>query len=245
VQILRSAVGRALDRARAYARFLGDLNAYRSMPGAELVRLRDMSPHVDDRTPATSFDPHYFYQGIWAAQGIARRRPRVHVDVGSEHRWAAQLTVSTQVVFLDIRPLRTDVDGLYGVAGDIVSLPFADRSIPSLSSLHVAEHVGLGRYGDRLDPLGTRRATAELRRVLAAGGDLWFSIPVGRPRVQFNAHRIHSPDDVMGLFADLDLIEFAAVDDAGRFHRSPRPTEFRDARYACGLYWFRRPEDGR
>jgi hypothetical protein len=35
--------------------------------------------------------------------------------------------------------------------------------------MHVVEHVGLGRYGDALDPKGDARACAELARVLAQG----------------------------------------------------------------------------
>ena len=43
--------------------------------------------------------------------------------------------------------------------------PFGDRSVPSLSCLHVVEHVGLGRYGDPLDPQGSIKAMRELQRV--------------------------------------------------------------------------------
>ena len=61
-------------------------------------------------------------------------------------------------------------------------------------------------------PLGTRKAAAELQRVLAPGGQLLFSLPVGRPRVEFNAHRVHDPREVASWFA-LELVEFAGVDD--------------------------------
>ena len=67
----------------------------------------------------------------------------------------------------------------------------------------MAEHIGLGRYGDPLDPLGTRKAAAELQRVLAPGGQLLFSLPVGRPRVEFNAHRVHDPHEVASWFDGL------------------------------------------
>ncbi len=33
--------------------------------------------------------------------------------------------------------------------------------------MHVVEHVGLGRYGDPLDPDGDLKAIAELKRVTA------------------------------------------------------------------------------
>jgi SAM-dependent methyltransferase len=121
------------------------------------------------------------------------------------------------------------------VAGSVLDLPFADGSLESVSCLHVAEHIGLGRYGDPLDPLGTRNAAAELRRVLAPGGQLLFSLPVGRPRVESNAHRVHDPLEVRSWFADLELVEFAGVDDAQVFRRHRSLDELAGSTYACGM----------
>src|SRR5205807_5995192 len=73
-------------------------------------------------------------------------------------------------------------DALPILEGDILALPFRDQSVVSLSCLHVVEHVGLGRYGDGLNPEGTQQALAELQRVLAVEGNLFLSLPVGRPR---------------------------------------------------------------
>lgn len=98
-----------------------------------------------------------------------------------------------------------------------MQLPFASDPVGSLSFLHVAEHIGLGRYGDPLDPNGTRKACAELARVLTPGSSLYFSLPVGRLKLCFNAHRIHPPDQVLGFFQDLEMIEFSAVTDEWRF----------------------------
>jgi len=222
-------------------RFQHDLAAYRAMPGGESVRDEDLFPQLGDWREVHELDAHYFHQDTWAANRIAELRPGGHVDVGSRVDLVGFLTALTDVTFVDIRPLQVDIERLTCVTGSILDLPFADRSLESVSCLHVAEHIGLGRYGDPLDPAGSRKAMAELQRVVAPGGHLLFSGPIGRPRVCFNAHRIHDPLAVLELFGELELVEFAVVDDAGRFTRHRDPAAYRDLSYGCGMFLLRRP----
>lgn len=222
-------------------RYLRDRRAYRTLPGAEQLRWRDAFPKLTDRLVSSPFDSHYLYQDSWAAQRVAEGSPARHVDVGSRVDYVCFLTALTTVAFVDIRPLTAEVEGLESIPGSLLDLPFHDRSLESVSCLHVVEHVGLGRYGDALDPEGSRKAIAELQRVVAPGGQLMFSTPVGRPRVCFNAHRIHDPVSVRALFDELELVEFAGVDDDGAFRRHRSLHELATASYACGMYHLVRP----
>ncbi|MEI8064524.1 MAG: DUF268 domain-containing protein [Verrucomicrobiota bacterium] len=221
-----------------YATFLRELHRYEKLPHAEKISRRDLYPCPRERTATTAFDTHYFYQDIWAFQKIRASGVLVHVDVGSKVDYVGFLSAITQVTFIDIRPLLADLPNLTSKAGSILEMPYVENSIPSLSCLHVAEHVGLGRYGDPLDPLGTVKACRELGRVLAPGGNLYFGLPVGRPRVCFNAHRIHSPSQILEYFSGLKLLEFSLVDDSGRFRQNIEPSQGSDLKYGCGLFHF-------
>jgi len=143
---------------------------YSSLPDAEVLRVEDAYPCLYDRTVAHPIDAHYFYQDIWAFKAILASGAKEHVDVGSRAILVGMLTAITKTIFVDIRPLDVGLENYESRPGSILALPFADSSVASLSCLHVAEHIGLGRYGDPLDPLGTQKAAAELSRVLAPGG---------------------------------------------------------------------------
>lgn len=222
-------------------RFLRDRREYAALPGAEPLRWRDTFPKVADRVLSTPYDAHYLHQDAWAVQRVAENAPSSHVDVGSRVEVPCFLTALMPVTFVDIRPLEANVEGLTSIAGSVLEMPFEDQTLESVSCLHVTEHIGLGRYGDPLNPAGSRQAMAELQRVVAPGGHLLFSLPVGRPRVCFNAHRVHDPREVRDLFDELELVEFAGVDDAGRFERHRNVEELADQSYACGMFHLVRP----
>ncbi len=84
----------------------------------------------------------------------------------------------------------------------------------------------------------SQKAAKELTRVLAFNGNLYFSLPVGKPRLCFNAHRIHSPDQILKYFNDLKLVEFSGIDDDGNFRENIDTIELKNCDYGCGLFWF-------
>ena len=224
-------------------RFYGTYKKYRILNGAEELSISDFYPCINDDTPITPFDTHYFYQGVWAFKKIKERGVKNHIDVGSEVRWVGLLSAITKTTFIDIRPFKTDLKDLVVNKGDILNIPFDDSSIKSLSCLHVAEHIGLGRYGDKLDPEGTKKACKELSRILAPEGNLYFSVPIGKEKTYFNAHRVHSPQTIINYFKDLKLIEVSGVTDSGRFIENIDITILEKSKYACGLFWFKKDKE--
>jgi hypothetical protein len=219
-------------------RYISNWLSFRRQPGDMPAPWYDTFPRLDDWLQTTPFDPHYFYQGNWLARRLALREPRQHVDIGSSVLAIGVLSAFVPTIFVDYRPLQARQSGLVPVGGDITRLPFADASLTSLSCLHVIEHIGLGRYGDPLDAGGARRAALELQRVVAPGGTLYLSTPVGRERVCFNAHRVFSVTTVLAMLSELRLVEFSYVDDAGVLHRNVSPESVAALDYGCGFFEF-------
>jgi hypothetical protein len=222
-------------------RFISHWIKYARIKGAQEIGLLDIQPCLGDWSKYTPFDAHYFYQGGWLARQLSVTKPVQHVDIGSSALTMSVLSALTNTIFVDYRPLKAFLSGLVPVAGDILRLPFSSDSVDSLSCLHVIEHIGLGRYGDPLDPQGSSKAALELQRVIKRGGRLFISLPVGRERVCFNAHRIHSPDSIVKMFSQLKLVEFSYVDDEGRLMECRMPSSASDLQYGCGLFVFEKP----
>jgi len=206
------------------------------------LRWEDRYSCLTDRATSTPFDRHYIYHMAWAARILARTRPAYHVDVSSSLYFCALVSAFVPIKFYDFRPADLRLTNLSSGRADLLVLPFTDASVHSLSCMHVVEHVGLGRYGEPLDPNGDLKAIAQLRRVLAPGGSLLFVVPVGKPKIKFNAHRIYSYAQIIKAFPDLQLREFALIPDNPHegLIEDGAAQKADEQKYGCGCFWFER-----
>ncbi len=176
------------------------------------LTVKYLYPCLGDDTNETLIEPIYFYQDNWAFEKIVKQNPKHHIDVGSQHKFVAFLSKVLPVTMVDIRPLSLPLDSLNFQKGSILELPFEDGSIESLSSLCVIEHIGLGRYGDPLDPQGTEKAISELARVTKSRGDLYLSIPIDDDNITyFNAHRAFTEEYLKELFSSFEILDSAYI----------------------------------
>ncbi len=205
----------------------------------------DLYPIANEKTAETSFDRHYIYHTAWAARVVKEIQPTFHTDISSMLYFSTMLSAFIPVEFYDYRPADIKLDGLEAKKGDLNSLPFADNSLESISCMHTIEHIGLGRYGDPIDPDGDLNAIKELKRVVKPGGSLLIVTPIGIPRIEYNAHRIYSPyqirDMVIDPANDFILKEFAFIPqrkEEGGIIRNAPMNSADNSIYACGCFWF-------
>lgn len=202
----------------------------------------DFYPCLNDNTPTTGFDAHYVYHPAWAARIIKQINPGVHVDISSTLHFCSMLSAFVTTEFYDYRPAILNLDNLRCQRADLTNLSFPSNSIMSLSCMHTIEHIGLGRYGDRVDPDGDLKAIRELKRVCAFGGSFLMVVPVGKKRIQFNAHRIYDPFDVLTYMDGFEMRKFSLIDDSGAFTDSGDLDIAAEQKYGCGCYWFIKKE---
>ncbi len=198
-------------------------------------------PCLFDNTTFTRFDTHYIYHTAWAARKVKELGVAKHVDISSSLYFSSIVSAFVPVDFYDYRPAKLGLSNLSSHQGDLLGLPFADNSLPSISCMHTIEHVGLGRYGDPLDPDGDIKAVKELIRVTKKGGAIIFVVPVGKPRIQFNAHRIYPYAMIMQMFEGCNLKEFSLIPDNALekgmlFHANPFLVASQS--YGCGCFVF-------
>ena len=211
-----------------------------SLDGRFEPKQTDWFPCLSDSTDDTGFDLHYVLHTSWAARILAKNKPQVHVSFGDSLYFVGIASAFMPITFCDIRKSGLPFRDIEEDRADLTRLPPSwTGTLQSVSCMHVLEHIGLGRYGDALDAGGDRKAAAELARVLAPGGQLLMVVPMeDPPRLCFNAHRLYSYSQVMGLFPDLSLLEFTLITYEGQFFENADPRLLEGRKYACGCFLY-------
>ncbi|MFH0895768.1 MAG: DUF268 domain-containing protein [Bacteroidota bacterium] len=228
---------RAIPR---YWRFWCDYRRFKKLQsGKPKLKCKHTLPKIHEKSTQHGIDGHYLYQYHWGFSRIQSNKPSLHTDIGSQLNFVVGLTTMIpEVQFLEYRSLDIQIPNLKIVIGDILKLPFKDNSIESLSTFHVIEHIGLGRYGDPVMPDGHIKALEELQRVLAPEGNLYITVPVGQPRIEFNAHRVFHPEDMIHILKNLELTEFSIIKDGYVPEYFAEASAYETQKLALGLYHF-------
>lgn len=241
IQLAKDVFIRFPRKIGRFLTYLSDLNRFKSKSDKRFtIRTADIYPCLKDTITTTPFDHHYTYHPAWAARILAQTKPVYHVDISSILSFSTIISAFVPVKFYDYRPANLAISNLKSGFANLKQLDFADNSISSLSCMHTIEHIGLGRYGDEIDPQGDIKSINELKRVLKQDGDLLFVTPVGKPKIEFNAHRIYSYEQIIEYFSPLSLKEFSLIPDAGGIIMHADPALVKQQDYGCGCFWFKK-----
>jgi len=208
-----------------------------------ILKWKEKMPILTDKVKNTPYSRDYVYHTAWAARILAQEKPKKHIDISSMVYFNTIISAFIPIENYDFRPLIINIDNLQTKSGNLLSLPFNDSSVESLSCMHTVEHIGLGRYGDNIDPQGDLKSINELKRVLARNGNLLFVVPIGKSKIVFNAHRIYSYQQIIDYFRELKLIEFSMIAKAEIFEgiiKNPDISLIDKQKYACGCFWFKK-----
>ena len=242
---------RRLRLAARLPRFVGDIRRWKRQGG----RVSSLYPILSDWSDqAGGGSGAYFHQDMLVARRIYESQPQRHIDVGSRFDgFVAHVAVFREIEVVDIRPMHNSIHNVKFLQADLMqSVAPLLAGTDSLSCLHALEHFGLGRYGDPIDPNGHLKGFKSLIAMLKPDGTLYLSFPIGRPVVEFNAHRVFDCEEVLRWpgCESLRLERFDYVDDEGALHEeiplSEIPVRCTALVHGCGIYTFtrRRTSDG-
>ncbi len=236
---------RVINNLRGFPFYIRDLTKIKKLNDKKIFPLGRSFPVMHERfIQSASYDSHYFFQDLHAAQLIFKNNPAKHIDIGSRiDGFIAHLATFREVEVFDIRPLENLNKNIIFKQADLMILPQElIGQCESISSLHAIEHFGLGRYSDPIDPEGYLKAINNIHKMLKVGGKFYFSVPIGPQRIEFNAHRIFSVSYLLSIFENkFSLDSFSYVNDKGKFHANIALTEELiekscGCNYGCGIF---------
>ena len=202
-------------------------------------------PILNERnTESGIMNGHYFHQDLLIATKIYNTNPIRHIDIGSRtDGFVAHVSVFREIEIIDIREQKSNVANIKFTQLDLMSLPVnMIECCDSISSLHAIERFGLGRYGDPIDYNGHLKAISNITKMLKPGGKFYFSTPIGKQRIEFNAHRVFSIRYLINLFQnDFQIENFSYVNDFGDLFTDVKLNESDiknnyGCTYGCGIF---------
>jgi len=178
---------------------------------------------IDKNAEGGTLSGHYFHQDLLIAKRVFSNKPIKHVDIGSRtDGFVAHVACFREIEVFDIRPMQNKIENIKFIQADFMRLkPEMLNYTDSISCLHAIEHFGLGRYGDPIDAYGHLKGLQTIYNVLKKGGKFYFSTPIGKQRIEFNAHRVFNVEYLLSLIKNKYAVErFSYVDDMGDLHEN-------------------------
>ena len=226
--------------------FQRDKKQYNMLNTREAFRIQERYewPIIGDKFNNAGTAGNYFWQDLWAAKLINKSGIKNHFDIGSriDGFIAHLLAMDIDVTLIDIREFPTEIEHLHTLVDDATNLAQVENeSIESMSALCSLEHFGLGRYGDPIDPEACFKCFKKIQDKICKGGNLYISVPVGKERLEFNAHRVFYAETIVKQLDKMKLKEFSCTADGMIEHNvdiHKYDEDKHNGNYRYGLFYF-------
>lgn len=194
---------RSIPMRREMRAYLANMSADNPLRGIPARVVGDASAD-----PAEFFT-HYDAYAYWVAKNLAKIGcHRRILDVGSPKMQTAMLSATNDVTSLVLADCSDRFSQVTYVLHDIADpLPFPDASFSCLTSTVALPLVGLGRYGDRVDPNCLPQFISELDRVMTTDAELIISMCLGPNFLAFNNGWYLDITIIKKLFKDWLLVD--------------------------------------
>lgn len=190
-----------------------------------------------NRNTSLSINRHYWIQDIWALKKIEtlidenNSKGYKHLDIGSRVEGFLLGCLGKQnvdVYFGDINyptvlgKIQESYTPKYFNC-DLQNLKKGQlKEFKCVTSLHVIEHLGLGKYGDSIDYRGHLRVFEDMFLALGSNSRFITSTPISStPGIIFDAGRHCNPEQILKVIHDTgwEIMEAIFIDDGWETHK--------------------------
>lgn len=209
-------------------------------------KVRNIYVCLDDfNNESSEFKNQFFHSDLIVSQKIFEHNPKNHLDIGSRiDGLVSNIASFRSLDFADIRNVRIHPHKNI----NIKQIDMADENLritnkySSISSVGVLGHIGLGRYGDKIDPDGHLKSFKNISILADESAIIYLMVPVGKEGVEFNSHRVFKASYIVKIFEKLnfDLIEFNHVDDNGELRLRSNIKETENLNFGGGIFIFKK-----
>ena len=208
-------------------------------------KVKNFYPMLDDfEDNAANIKNHLFHADLLTSQKVFKKNPIKHLDIGSRiDGVVAQIASFRKLDVCDIR----DVDikpheNINFINKDLfdINVSSEEEKYDSISSIGCVAHIGLGRYGDKIDPDGHKKGIKKLSDLSKTHSTIYTQAPVGKKGIEFNAHRIFDPNELIEEFEiyNFKLQEFHLINDEGSLTLNAKLKDAKELNFGGGYFVF-------
>lgn len=187
------------------------MNSYSAQPGLKWdgAVFNQLAAIGFDNFPREIFSRICPYPEAWSQMTVMRgyMRDKKVLVIGSETFWVELLCTlgeADEITTVEYRPIEWTEPpeaNLRTLTWDefIGDLAAHEKRFDLILSYSSIEHSGLGRYGDRITPLGDLLTFHLMARCMNPNGLCAAAVPTGQDLTHFNAHRIYGEKRIRAM----------------------------------------------